>query len=161
MTNKLPTEPNIVRPPIERHPVHHTITEVDISRLVDVFYTRVRADARLGSVFEARLEGRWEPHLAKMKLFWSSVLLKTGHYKGKPVPAHVTLTQVQSDDFQIWLTLFRKTAEEIFAPEAAALIIKTAERIAQSLWLAMFATPFNGPPEWLRGSGSAPDSITC
>ncbi len=161
MTRTVSPKSGVVRAPIERHPVHRLIREDDIGRLVETFYGRVRADDRLGPVFENRLKGRWDEHLSKMKLFWSSVLLKTGCCKGKPVPAHTRLSNVHSDDFQIWLKLFRRTAEEIFEPDAAGLIIKTAERIAQSLWLAMFASPFDAPPQWMRGEGSASDAISC
>lgn len=161
MTETDSSKPNIVSAPFGRHAVHDAITEDDIGRLVEAFYSRVRADDRLGPIFESRLEDRWDEHLSKMKLFWSSVLLKTGRYKGKPVPAHTRLSDVHSEDFRIWLRLFRRTADEIFAPEAAELIIGAAERIAQSLWLAMFASPFDAPPRWMRGEGDASDAISC
>ncbi|MEH0071535.1 group III truncated hemoglobin [Pannonibacter sp. Pt2-lr] len=110
---------------------------------MDSFYDAVRADERLGPIFEARMAGHWDAHLERMKSFWGSVLLKTGEYKGRPVPAHLPMRQeVESDDFRRWLTLFRQTARSVFAdPEAAAIVIRQAERIATSLWLAMLGTP--------------------
>lgn len=47
-----------------------------IERLVRTFYTRVRDDARLSPVFAARIAD-WEPHLARMCDFWSSVIPKS------------------------------------------------------------------------------------
>ena len=41
------------------------ITEAMIERLVHGFYAKVRADAVLGPIFDARIKD-WEPHLAQM-----------------------------------------------------------------------------------------------
>ena len=70
--------------------------------------------------------------------FRCSVVLKTGGYGGRPVPAHLKLKTVVEDDFAIWLGLFRATARELCEPDVATVFIDRAERIAQSLKLAMF-----------------------
>ena len=133
---------------IERQPAHPSITAEQISNLVDRFYGRVRADSRLAPIFEQRVNGKWPAHLAKMKQFWSSVLLRTGEYKGKPVPVHARLTEVQTEDFVIWLDLFRATVAETFEPEAQPIVIEAAERIASSLWLAISGNLLKSPPNW-------------
>ena len=46
------------------------IDEALISDLVDGFYTRIRADALLGPVFEQVVGDHWDTHLPKMKNFW-------------------------------------------------------------------------------------------
>src|ERR1043166_4796338 len=66
------------------------IDETMIERLVHAFYAKVRADAVLGPTFEARIRD-WEPHLAQMCAFWSSVALMTGRYHGAPMPKHLVL----------------------------------------------------------------------
>ena len=66
------------------------IDEAMIERLVRGFYARVRADAVLGPIFEARIKD-WEPHLARMCAFWSSVALMTGRYHGTPMVKHLPL----------------------------------------------------------------------
>ena len=131
-----------------RLPVHPSITREQISRLVDDFYTRVRDDERLGPIFETRVSGDWSPHLAKMKLFWNSVLLRTGEYKGRPVPVHARMTEVRTDDFRRWLQLFRLTVSEIFEADAQPIVIDAAERIASSLWMATSANVLSAPPNW-------------
>jgi len=125
---------------------HAVITEDSITQLVTVFYTTIQTHPRLGPIFQRRLEGKWDEHLRKMVLFWQAVLLKNGAYKGKPVPAHLKLKEIIGDDFHEWLSVFRPVASELFEPESAGEIIATAERIAQSLWLAMFGTPGSAPP---------------
>lgn len=138
----------VVSPGIARAPAHPSITAEQISQLVDRFYLLARADDRLGPIFETRLDGDWAAHLEKMKAFWRSVLLKTGEYKGKPVPAHAQLTEVATQDFRIWLGMFERTVSEVFAEPAQPIVLDAARRIASSLWLAMSSDPFSRPPDW-------------
>ncbi|KAK0363120.1 hypothetical protein LTR94_015981 [Friedmanniomyces endolithicus] len=65
-----------------------SIDETAIDLLVPAFYARVRADALLGPIFESAIDD-WPHHLAKLKDFWSSVMLASGRYKGQPMPAHI------------------------------------------------------------------------
>lgn len=128
------------------------VDEDYISTLVDTFYERVRAHPLLGPVFDEAI-GDWGPHLAKMKDFWASVALNAGRYSGKPVPKHKALTSVQPWHFDIWLGLFRATlADTAPSPEAAAYFMERAERIAESLKLAMFGLPEIGAPGGRRQS---------
>ena len=111
------------------------ITEAMIEQLVRAFYAKVRADAVLGPVFEAKIAD-WEPHLAQMFAFWSSVALMTGRYHGTPMIKHVKLP-IDAGHFDRWLALFEDTAREICPPEAAAHFIDRAQRIAASLELGV------------------------
>jgi hemoglobin len=95
----------------------------------------VRADPRLGPVFETRIAD-WPPHLARMCAFWSSVVLMTGRYHGRPMQAHAPLP-VGAEHFDRWLALFEATAEYVCPPAAAALFIEKARLIAQSLELGI------------------------
>ena len=111
------------------------IDEAMIDALVEGFYARVRDDDLIGPVFAARIED-WGPHLAQMKLFWSSVALSTGVYQGRPMPKHLPLP-IDARHFDRWLELFRQTARALCPPVAAIHFIKRAERIAQSLELGI------------------------
>jgi hemoglobin len=127
-----------IRPAAEQPVVHPEVDRVFIGRLVRAFYARVRRDERLGPIFAHHISGDWGPHLEKMTDFWCAVILKNGAYQGRPVPAHLKLKEVVEGDFDIWLGLFRETAGELCEPDVAAVFIERAERIAQSLKLAMF-----------------------
>ena len=107
------------------------ITEVMIERLVRGFYAKVRSDVVLAPVFEARIKD-WEPHLAQMCAFWSSVALMTGRYHGTPMVKHMPLP-VDADHFDRWLELFEATAVELCPQPAAAHFVERARRIAASL----------------------------
>ena len=114
---------------------HTGITEGMIEQLVRGFYARVREDVVLGPVFEAKIVD-WEPHLAQMFAFWSSVALMTGRYHGTPMIKHVKLP-IDAGHFDRWLALFEATAREICPPEAAVHFVERAQRIAASLELGV------------------------
>ena len=115
------------------------INEAFVSNLVDSFYARVRAHPMLGPVFDTEIKDKWEPHLAKMKDFWSSVAMNTGRYSGKPFPVHMKLTGVTPAHFNIWLALFRLTLEDISEnPETVDYFMERADRIAQNFQFGMF-----------------------
>ncbi|WP_420469703.1 group III truncated hemoglobin [Brevundimonas sp. FT23042] len=111
------------------------INEAMIDRLVEAFYARVRDDALIGPIFAERVED-WAPHLAQMKLFWSSVALSTGVYQGRPMPKHLPLP-VDATHFDRWLSLFEATTREVCPPDAAAHFMERARRIAASLELGV------------------------
>ena len=115
-----------------------TITEDEIAGLVDAFYAKVREDARLGPVFNAAIDD-WPRHLVKLQAFWSSVMLTTGRYKGSPMAAHIAhANAIDPAMFDRWLALWRETARERLEPGLAESIIAKAERIGESLKLALF-----------------------
>lgn len=107
------------------------IDEAMIERVVHAFYAAVRADPLLSPVFAARI-GDWQPHLARMCAFWSSVVLMSGQYHGRPMPMHATLP-VSDAHFTRWLELFGDTARALCPPAAADLFIDRADLIAANL----------------------------
>ena len=131
------------------------IDEAMIQRLVHAFYGRVRADAMLGPIFAERITD-WGPHLDRMCAFWSSVVLMTGRYHGRPMPKHVVLP-VEGTHFDRWLELFRDTAREECPPVAAALFAEKAQAIAESLEMgvAMFRGQSLAKGERLGGPAEA------
>jgi hemoglobin len=113
------------------------ITEEDIARLVPAFYERVRQDASLGPVFNEAIED-WPHHLEKMMAFWSSVMLTSGRYKGRPMVAHVRHDQAMTpENFERWLLLWSETTAELLPPAAAAAFQERAGRISESLQLGI------------------------
>jgi hemoglobin len=114
-----------------------------IARVVHGFYDEIRRDKMLGPIFASRIAPeRWPLHLDTMVEFWSSVLLLTGSYKGKPVPAHIPL-KLEDSHFIRWLDLFEATTRRLCPPAIAALFMERATRIADSLRFAI-ATQISG-----------------
>jgi hemoglobin len=122
-------------------------TEAQIEDLVATFYARIRKHPTLGPIFEQVIGADWGPHLKVMCDFWSSVMLTTGKYKGRPVPAHVKIAGITPAHFTQWLALFEATAQELFAPALAASFVEKARRIAESLKLG-FAFHAQTPEIW-------------
>ena len=120
-------------------PPFDCITERAIVVLVDRFYGKARRDPQIGPLFEAAVAD-WDEHLDKLHDFWSSVMLTTGRYKGNPMAAHMK-HPIEPQFFARWLALWGETAEEVFAPQEAARFRDKADRIAESLKLALFYRP--------------------
>lgn len=114
------------------------INEDSLRLLVAQFYARIRQDAELGPIFNGAVRD-WPEHLEKLTDFWSSVMLTTGRYKGRPVPAHVKHAPgITPQLFQRWLKIWAGTTNDLMAPDAAQALQVKAARIAESLQLALF-----------------------
>jgi len=114
------------------------IEEADLERLIPAFYDRVRADDMIGALFNEAIDD-WPHHLDKLVAFWSSVMLTTGRYKGSPMAAHLRhQAAIRPEMFQRWLALWNETTAEMMPPAAAAALQAKAQRIAESLSLALF-----------------------
>lgn len=114
------------------------IDEAGLARLVDAFYNRVRTDPQLGPIFSGAISD-WPQHIEKLTDFWSSVMLGTGRYKGRPVPTHLKHRDaITTTMFERWLALWQQTTDELLPASAAAALQSKAARIAESLQLAMF-----------------------
>jgi len=115
------------------------ITDEYIDVLVEEFYSRVREDEILGSVFLKAIGNDWAEHLNRMKDFWSSLVLNTKRYSGNPMQLHKNLDSVKKSHFVTWLALFRETLEAT-APtiEVVDFFMLRAERIALNLQMGVF-----------------------
>lgn len=106
--------------------------EEDVRRLVHTFYGRVRTDDLIGPIFNEQVED-WDDHLAKLCDFWSSVILRTRRYEGRPMRTHLLLgDKIQGPHFDRWLDLFEETARDVLPEDAAPVFIQRARQIADS-----------------------------
>jgi len=106
-------------------------SEQDIKILVDSFYDKVNVDELLAPIFNGVAKVDWEHHLPTMYQFWSSLLLRTGTYQGRPWPKHAVLP-VNSQHFERWLSLFKQTVDELFAGPKATEAKNAAASIADT-----------------------------
>ena len=112
-------------------------TEAELTLLVDRFYAKVRADELIGPVFNGAVTD-WDEHLKTLATFWSSVMLTSGRYKGRPLPAHIKHGDaINPASFERWLGLWRETTNELLDAESAAAMQEKAGRIAESLMLGI------------------------
>lgn len=120
------------------HTFHPDLTEENIAKLVATFYGRARQDDLIGPIFNAQVRD-WDHHIAQISDFWSSMLLKTGRYDGRPMRPHLVLP-LRGEHFDRWLLLFEKTAREIFESDVAEAFILRARRIADSFEMGIATT---------------------
>jgi len=113
---------------------HPDLREPMIALLVRTFYDRARQDDVIGPVFDAAVTD-WDDHIGKITDFWSSVMLRTGRYQGRPMRPHLILP-LTGAHFDRWLALFEATARELCPPEIAEAFIVRARRIADSFEMA-------------------------
>ncbi|MGV3491524.1 MAG: group III truncated hemoglobin [Devosia sp.] len=126
------------RPELPRlHPTGRMIPpgldEAMVRAVVETFYARARADDVIGPVFNRVVPAdHWPAHIATITDFWSSMLLGTGRYMGRPMPKHFAIAELGDAHFARWLKLFRQTAEELCPPEIASLFVERAETIGNN-----------------------------
>ena len=106
------------------------LNEQSIAVLVDTFYARVRKDDVIGPVFN-RVVADWPEHLAKLKDFWSSVVLSAGTYKGNPMMAHLPIPEMDHRHLERWLSLWDLTLSEIYEPDIAEIFLGKAIMVGE------------------------------
>lgn len=105
-------------------------TESDVTVLVNAFYTKVRGDALLFTVFDPIVKDNWDQHLQRMVDFWSTLLLYTKKFTDDPLKKHLPLP-IDKVHFDRWLMLFNKTIDELFKGQIAENAKKRANSIAR------------------------------
>ena len=102
----------------------------DIRVLVHTFYSAIRSDADLAPVFALRIaDDAWGPHLERMTLFWSHILLQEPGFTGNPFQKHVGLP-VTGPLFDRWLTLWHETVRSLYDGPRADEAMQKARNIA-------------------------------
>lgn len=112
------------------------IDDESLADLIVCFYGEARRDPVLGPIFTRMVgedEADWARHLRKVHDFWSSVMLATARYDGRPMQAHAVIPGLEAVHFARWLVLFGQTADRLFVPALAQGFRDKADRMAQAL----------------------------
>ena len=125
--------------PVADSGVAGTVNEAEIRRLVDAFYGRVRKDAVLGPIFTQHVAD-WSTHLPKMYDFWSTVVLRTGRYSGRPIDVHRKLPEISLANFERWIGLWESTVEEVIGAPSREAFTTPARRMAASMAASLAAS---------------------
>ena len=118
----------------------------DIQLLVDSFYSKIRNDEQLGSIFNGIIKDRWPEHLEKMYRFWQTILLDDQTYFGSPFVPHAKMP-VDKSHFEQWIKLFSETVDENFAGEKAEQAKRQGQRMADM---------FHYKIEYIKNSSTTP-----
>jgi hemoglobin len=90
----------------------------DVKLMVNTFYDSIQKDNILGPIFEEKVGGKWDEHLAKMYRFWQSILLGENTYNGAPFPPHARLP-IDESHFILWVKIFTTTVDDLFTGDVA------------------------------------------
>jgi hemoglobin len=111
---------------------------LDIEKLINTFYDKVKLDKTIGYFFSEVVHVNWKLDLPKMYDFWENVVFNTGNYEGNPMAQHQNLHQkskMKKEHFEQWIQLFTSTVDELFTGEKATLIKQRAMSIAMVMEL--------------------------
>lgn len=124
------------------------IAGAEISRVVAVFYARIRTHPVLGPVFAAHVAD-WPEHEEKIAGFWRNAILRERGYSGNPMRVHVSRPDVKAEHFPLWLELFHEVLRAELPPQTAAQWGALADRIGEGFRTGVVAMrqPRNQPPK--------------
>lgn len=94
----------------------------DIVALINSFYEKVRANPKIGFIFNDIAKVDWDKHLPIMYSFWASILFGERSYSGNPMNKHIALSKMakmSEAEFAEWLLIFHQTVDSLFEGEKA------------------------------------------
>lgn len=109
------------------------VTRADIELLMHTFYQRLLSDERISYIFTHVAHLDLETHLPVIADFWESVLLNKNVYSNNPMKIHLDLNDkspLTKDHFNIWLTHFTTTVDELFEGSIAITAKQRALSVA-------------------------------
>ncbi len=107
------------------------LTSAGIVAIVRDFYRACRCDPLLGPVFMRHVHD-WPAHLARIEAFWSSALLKSGTYSGRPIEIHEGLDLTPAH-FAQWMKLWNQAVRAHATPHDARISIEAAASMARAM----------------------------
>ena len=113
-----------------------TISEENLQVFLKAFYDAVQKDDLLGPIFTQRIgttDEDWAPHMERVNLFWSSVLLGKGTYKGKMVPIHNQIPDLDTVHFKRWMEIFMATIKDYYETSPSLDLMIKAQTMMRTL----------------------------
>lgn len=116
------------------------LTVLEIERVTEAFYAKVRRDPVLGPVFAVHIDD-WPTHIDRIIRFWRNAILREKLYDGNPMIKHREAVNVKPEHFAVWLALFDETLFEVLHKDIAQAWSEMAHRIGQSLQFGLTRSP--------------------
>ncbi len=113
---------------------------LDIEKLIDSFYQKVRQDATIGYIFNDVVKINWAHHTPLIVDFWESILLDNPIYKKNAMEVHYDLNKkepLQKVHFDAWIQLFTTTIDEMYEGKITELAKTRAKSIANLMLFKM------------------------
>lgn len=114
----------------------------DVFLLVSSFYTKVRANQKIGHFFNETITN-WPEHLEKLTDFWETNLFMVSKFKGNLMKAHKEVdsefnNSIQQEHFGEWLNMWHQTIDELFEGERANIARNKARNMAHNLFMNIY-----------------------
>jgi len=113
-----------------------TITEDNLKTFLKAFYDAVQEDDLLGPIFIGRIgttEEDWAPHMERVNLFWTSVLLNTSQFKGRMVPIHNQIPGLEMKHFKRWIEIFTPIVNSHYETSPSLDLLIKAQTVLRTL----------------------------
>lgn len=107
-------------------PKHDICNKEDIELMTRTFYESLLKNESIKPVFDNL---NFEAHIPHIVNFWAFVLLDEEGYNTNVFDKHVNLP-IKEEHFEIWLTHFEKTINDLFEGEKAEVAKLRAQTIA-------------------------------
>lgn len=108
-------------------------TREDLVTLMESFYSKALADETIGHYFTKVIAMQMEKHIPVIVDFWETIVFNRPKYQGDTFGVHDRLHHLspfKDEHFLRWISLFKETANELFAGDKTELIKQRAESIA-------------------------------
>ena len=114
----------------------------DVFKLVSTFYAKVRANEKIGYVFNEIIED-WPSHLEKLTDFWETNLFFVSKFRGNPMQAHGDVDRhfnnsIEQKHFGEWLNMWFETVDELFEGDRASIAKNRARNMASNMFMAVY-----------------------
>ncbi|MGI0105163.1 group III truncated hemoglobin [Salinimicrobium sp. WS361] len=114
----------------------------DVFLLVSTFYTKVRANKKIGHFFNDTIND-WPAHLEKLTDFWETNLFMVSKFRGNPMRAHKEVDRdfdhsIEQAHFGEWLNMWYETLDELFEGDRASIAKNRARNMAHNLFMNMY-----------------------
>jgi len=119
-------------------------TREDIELLMKIFYKKLLDDNSISYVFTEVARINIETHIPVITDFWESILLHKNVYHNNTMKIHMDLnvkSPLSSQLFNIWLSHFNNTLDELFNGKVAELARQRALSIATVMQIKIAQQP--------------------
>ena len=108
-------------------------TQQDLYLLVNQFYKKLLSNHSISYIFTDIVKIKIEEHLPILVTFWSQMIFENGGYTNNITDIHLKvdkLSHLSPELFEIWLTHFNLTINELFEGENDNKVMAQAQQLA-------------------------------
>ena len=105
----------------------------DLEVFIQSFYQKLLSDDQISFFFREVVPLDLNEHLPRLVDFWESLVFQQGSFRGNVMGLHLAMDRIyaiEKTHFNIWLSYFQETAQDLFAGPRSDRMQEQAESIA-------------------------------